>query len=430
MAEDPNKAQEEAKKKQEEQRRLQEEAKTRESSARSAEQANQQATESLKGVNPKKGVEPGKKASGGNDLGKEATDANKAVGQVKGYSQTGAEAAIAENKAVADIGTKPTKLSWSTTSDPYATSIQGRSFRQTSPQEREKGIQGEAEQARDIRRMGQENLKRDSEYLRGAFGIKKDAWNPTNNTKEIIQNLEKQTGIKAGEGTQGLGNYSERDLAKYLSNPQVKTFVDNLKSGTQQIREIAPEKAPARPGEPGYQTDFQQRVAQYKETTKGQRLDTARQPTTTAQRVDPLQPVGSGVRVSAGNLSSRSGPSTRGLRQPGMYDPALGTEGSLQYAKYGNIPTNKPATSPEELKARMAKFEQAGQQNIADSAARAMRPKGAYIGGQFIANQPKNQGGMETDEQRIARREKELGIGRFASKPSYFDDKARGRRII
>lgn len=398
MAEDPNKAQEEAKKKQEEQRRLQEEAKTRESSARSAERANQQATESLK---PQKGVEPGRKvASGGNDLGKEATDANKAVGQVKGYSQTGAERAVEENKAVADIGTKPTKLSWSATTDPYANSIRGRSYRR-----------GEAEQASDIRRMGDENLKKDSEYLQGVFGLKKDAWRPHETTNEIIRNLEKQTGIKAGEGTQGLGSYSERDLAKYLSNPQVKTFVDNLKSGTQQIREIAPEKAPARPGEPGYQTDFQQRVAKYQETTKGQRLDTARgqQPTTTAQRVDPLQRMGGQIMGGTPKMGG-------GVYGPGGY----GAE---------NVLTNRPAKTQQELEQRMAKFEQAGQQNIADSVARTMRPKGAYIGGQFIANQPKNQGG-ETDEQRIARREKELGVGRFASQPSYFDDKSRGRRII
>lgn len=414
MAEDPNKAQEEAKKKQEEQRRLQEEAKkTRESSARSAEQVNQQAIESLR---PPKGVEPGKKvASGGNDLGKEATDANKAVGQVKGYSKTGAEKAIEENKAVAELdGVKANnRLSWSATSDPYATSLYNKSFKQATIEERQKGLRGEAEQARELLRAGQENLKKDAEYLRGALGLKPDMLGKQAGADQIIKSLEKQTGIKASEGTAGLGQYSDRDLAKYMSNPQVKSFVDNLKSGTQQVREIAPEAKPARPGEPGYQTDFQQRVAQYRETTKGNRLDTSRitPAQTTAQRVDPLQPMGGSIM---GGVPKMGG----GVYGPGGY----GAE---------NVPTNRPAKTQQELEQRMAKFEASKDQNIASSVARTAKPKGVYLpGGQFIANQPKTQSGMETDEQRIARREKELGVGRFASKPSYFDDKSRGRRII
>jgi hypothetical protein len=130
-----------------------------------------------------------------------------------------------------------------------------------------------------------------------------------------------------------------------------------------------------------------------------------------------------------------------------MYDPALGTEGSLAYAKYANVPTNKPATSVGELTTRMGALE---KDRMANMEARATRQaqlaagtlkRGATLpGGEFIANQPKQKAGMETDSQRIARRAKEEGVGQFAksnmaksnmvaSTPSYFDDKSRGRRI-
>lgn len=345
------------------------------------------------------------------EASKPKPEAPKKAGEISGSSTNqGGKEGAAKQEESKSVGAK---TSWSASEDPYASSLRGRSFKQGT---------GELEAAKNIRMMGQKNLQKDTEYLQGAFGLKKDTWNPANTTKEIIQNLEKQTGIKAGEGTQGLGNYSESDLAKYLNNPQVKTFVEGLKSGTEQVKQIAPEGRAPRAGEPGYQTDFQQRVAQYKETTKGNRLDTSRATPaqTTAQRVDPLQPMGGQIM---GGIPKMGG----GVYGPGGY----GAE---------KVMTNRPAKTQQELEQRMAKFEQAGapgfgfsssktKQSIVDNRPIQQRPSGAYLpGGQFIANQPK--AGTETDEQRIARREKELGIGRFASKPSYFDDKSRGRRII
>jgi hypothetical protein len=85
-------------------------------------------------------------------------------------------------------------------------------------------------------------------------------------------------------------------------------------------------------------------------------------------------------------------------------------------------------------KDRMANTE-ARATRQAQMAAGTLKRGATLPGGEFIANQPKQKAGMETDTQRIARREKEEGVGRFAgskmmaSTPSYFDDKSRGRRI-
>jgi hypothetical protein len=188
-----------------------------------------------------------------------------------------------------------------------------------------------------------------------------------------------------------------------------------------------------------------------KDTTKGPRLDTRSNANIVSAAKDPLQGLASGIRVKNEKAPEYGGtdplePKTRELRQPGMYDPALGTQGSLAYSKYANVPTNKPATSVEELNSRMGALE---KDRIANADARATRQaqiaagtikRGATLpGGEFIANQPKQKAGMETDAQRIARRAKEEGVGQFAGSAetrrspsqslSYFDDKSRGKRI-
>lgn len=130
-----------------------------------------------------------------------------------------------------------------------------------------------------------------------------------------------------------------------------------------------------------------------------------------------------------------------------MYDSSLGVAGSVTYSKVGDVPTNKPATSVGEFNTRNAALE---QDKTGNEQATALRKAQTSLGtlkqgvtmpnGDFIANSSKKPKiGIETDEQRIARREKEVGVGRFAGgadrrrspsqSPSYFDDKSRGQRI-
>jgi hypothetical protein len=261
-------------------------------------------------------------------------------------------------------------------------------------------------------------------------------------------------------------------MAKLLSTPEVRQYMDSVKLG-----KITPDKMQydTRPlGEQkaqsmsetaarlaGNKTDFSrdvERVASnnstpVKDTTKGPRLDTRSNANTISAARDPLQAQGlaSGIRVKNERAAEYGGadplePTTRGLRQPGTYDPALGTKGSLDYAKYGNVPTNRPATSLGELNSRMGALEKDGMANADAAATRQAKIAAGTLkqgvtmpNGDFIANSPKKKAGIETDDQRIARREKEVGVGRFAGSmetrrspsqsPSYFEDKSRGQRI-
>lgn len=444
MAEDPNKAQEEARKKQEEQRRLQEEAKTRQSNLQTAERTRQQAVEK----SSKKSVveAPG----GSNDIAGEAMAQNRAVGEPSrgekpqtargnekgyGYDTKGNYDPMRAKKEYLQDQKNNLRLE-AFSSDPYATSIFGRSFKQATPEQRNRGEMSEADQAREIRSAGEKNLRTDIDYISQKFGHEvKSGLDRSSQYYNVIKSLEKETGVKA-ESTGGLGQYNARDMAKYMSNPEVKSFVDQAKTGQLDItpveklslREQAIQDAVANKERlANYKTDFQKDVENYQarkasglvDTTKGPRLDTTRQ---TRQTTDPLKPMGGQIM---GGIPKFGG----GVYGPGGY----GAE---------NVMTNRPAKTQQELEQRMAKFNQAhplSDQNIASTAQKIVnrragltddgRAKGAYLpGGQFIASKP--QPGMETDEQRMARREKELGIGRFANKPSYFDDKSRGRRII
>jgi hypothetical protein len=358
--------------------------------------------------------------------------------------------------------------------DPYATRLYGRSFRQATPKQRNSGdFRGTAVEAAELRQAGQQNLKNDVDYLvrqfnvgesRLGLGAMEVGAKNEYQRNEVAKIIQEKTGVKV-EPTGGAGNYSERDMGKLLATPEAKQYMDSVKTGS-----IKPEMRQQPSGTLSEQkaqsmnetaarlannkTDFTKDVERIasgnpnltpvKDTTKGPRLDTRSNANiVSSRRQDPLQSISSNIRVKNeyGGADPLE-PKTRELRKPGMYDPALGTEGSLAYAKYGNVPTNKPATSVGELTTRMGALE---KDRMANTEARATRQakmdagtlkRGATLpGGEFIANQPKQKAGMETDAQRIARREKEEGVGRFAgskmmaSTPSYFDDKSRGRRI-
>jgi len=362
--------------------------------------------------------------------------------------------------------------------DPYATRLYDRSFPQATPAQRNSGdFRGTSVEAAELRQAGQQNLKNDVDFLArqhgvgssrlgfdvGGVGAKNEY-----QRNEVAKILQEKTGVKV-EPTGGLGGYSERDMGKLLATPEVRQYMDSVKTGS-----IKPEMRQQPSGTLSEQkaqsmnetaarlasnkTDFTKDVERIasgnpnltpvKDTTKGPRLDTRSNANiVSSQRQDPLQSISSNIRVKNEQAPEYGGtdplePKTRELRQPGIYDPALGTQGSLAYSKYSNVPTNKPATSVGELTTRMGALE---KDRMANTEARATRQaqmaagtlkRGATLpGGEFIANQPKQKAGMETDTQRIARREKEEGVGRFAgskmmaSTPSYFDDKSRGRRI-
>jgi len=367
--------------------------------------------------------------------------------------------------------------------DPYATRLYDRSFPQATPAQRNSGdFRGTSVEASELRRAGQQNLQNDVDFLarqhgvgpsRHGFDVGGVGAKNEYQRNEVAKILQEKTGVKV-EPTGGLGSYSERDMGKIMATPEVRQYVDSIKTGS-----IKPEMRQQPSGTLSEQkaqsmnetaarlasnkTDFTkdvERVASgnpnltpVKDTTKGPRLDTRSNANiVSSQRQDPLQSIASNIRVKNEQAPEYGGtdplePKTRGLRQPGVYDPALGTEGSLAYAKYSNVPTNKPATSVGELTTRMGALEKDRMANMearatkqAQLAAGTLKRGVTLPGGEFIANQPKQKAGMETDTQRIARREKEEGVGRFAksnmaksnmvaSTPSYFDDKSRGRRI-
>ena len=361
--------------------------------------------------------------------------------------------------------------------DPYANSLQDRSFPQATAYQRNHGqLQGTAVEAQELRQAGRENLKKDVDYLVRQHGIEgskfgiKNSITQDNERNQLAKVLQEKTGVKM-EPSGGLSNYNERDMSKLLSTPEVRQYMDSIKLG-----KITPDKMQYdnRPlGEQKAQsmsetaarlannkTDFTrdvERVASnnstpVKDTTKGPRLDTRSNANIVSAAKDPLQAQGlaSGIRVKNEKAPEYGGtdplePTTRGLRQPGMYDPALGTQGSLAYSKYANVPTNKPAASVEELNSRMGALEKDGMANAdaratrqAQMAAGTLKQGVTMPNGEFIANSPKKKAGLETDDQRIARREKEVGVGRFAGSmetrrspqsPSYFEDKSRGQRI-
>ena len=365
--------------------------------------------------------------------------------------------------------------------DPYANSLQDRSFPQATAYQRNHGeLRGTADEAADLRRAGRQNLQNDVDFLarqhgvgpsRHGFDIGGVGAKQEYQRNEVAKIIQEKTGVKM-EPTGGLGNYSERDMGKILATPEARQYMDSIKLG-----KITPDKMQQPSGTLSEQkaqrmketsdriannkTDYTkdvERVASgnpnltpIKDTTKGPRLDTRSNANIVSAARDPLQGLASGMRVKNEKATEYGGtdplePKTRELRQPGMYDPALGTQGSLAYSKYANVPTNKPATSVEELNSRMGALE---KDRIANADARATRQaqiaagtikRGATLpGGEFIANQPKQKAGMETDAQRIARRAKEEGVGQFAGSAetrrspsqslSYFDDKSRGKRI-
>ncbi len=368
--------------------------------------------------------------------------------------------------------------------DPYANSLQDRSFPQATAYQRNHGqLQGTSVEAQELRQAGRENLKKDTDLLIEKHGIKGSQFytgGPKNfqtidsEREQIAKVIQEKTGVKV-EPTGGAGRYNERDMANLLSKPEARQYVNSIKSGS-----VSPEKMQydTRPlGEQkaqsmsetaarlaGNKTDFSrdvERVASnnstpVKDTTNGPRLDTRSNANIISRRQDPLQAqaLASGIRVKNEQASANGGadplaPTTRGLRQPGTYDPGLGTQGSLDYAKYGkyaDVPTNRPATSLGEFTSRATALEKDGMRNADAAATRQAKIAAGTLkqgvtmpNGDFIANSPKKKAGLETDDQRIARREKEVGVGRFAGSmetrrspsqsPSYFEDKSRGQRI-
>lgn len=464
-AEDAKKA-EEAKRKAEEAKRAAE-AKAAAEKA-SAEKAN--ADKSKASEAPKKQEETKKQES------PQGVSTDTGMGNKSGYGY-GKDGKYDATRAEVDMNNAVSKAN-SFAVDPYATRLYDRSFPQATPAQRNSGdFRGTAVEAAELRQAGQQNLKNDVDFLArqhgvgssrlgfdvGGVGAKNEY-----QRNEVAKILQEKTGVKV-EPTGGLGGYSERDMGKLLATPEVRQYMDSVKTGS-----IKPEMRQQPSGTLSEQkaqsmnetaarlasnkTDFTKDVERIasgnpnltpvKDTTKGPRLDTRSNANiVSSQRQDPLQSISSNIRVKNEQAPEYGGtdplePKTRELRQPGIYDPALGTQGSLAYSKYSNVPTNKPATSVGELTTRMGALE---KDRMANTEARATRQaqmaagtlkRGATLpGGEFIANQPKQKAGMETDTQRIARREKEEGVGRFAgskmmaSTPSYFDDKSRGRRI-
>ena len=471
-AEDAKKKAEEAKRKAEEAKRAAE-AKAAAEKA-SAEKANAEKSEASEA--PQKQEETKKQDA------PQGVSTDTGMGNKSGYGY-GKDGKYNATRAEVDMNNAVSKAN-SFAVDPYATRLYDRSFPQATYAQRNSGdFRGTSVEAAELRQAGQQNLKNDVDFLarqhgvgssRYGFDIGGTSARQEYQRNEVAKILQEKTGVKV-QPTQGAGNYSERDMGKLLATPEVRQYMDSVKTGS-----IKPEMRQQPSGTLSEQkaqsmnetaarlasnkTDFTKDVERIasgnpnltpvKDTTKGPRLDTrsnANIVISSQKRQDPLQSIGSNIRVKNEKASEYGGtdplePKTRELRQPGMYDPALGTQGSLAYAKYANVPTNKPATSVGELTTRMGALE---KDRMANTEARATRQaqiaagtikRGATLpGGEFIANQPKQKAGMETDAQRIARREKEVGVGRFAGSAetrrspsqslSYFDDKSRGRRI-
>ena len=350
--------------------------------------------------------------------------------------------------------------------DPYGNSLYNRSFPQATPRQRNSGdFRGTSVEASELRQAGQENLRKDTDFLNRALGVGSQDMikSKDRDNNALAKVLQEKTGVKM-ESTGGMGQYSDRDLGKMLATPEVRQYMNSIKTG-----DITPEKAPVlsvreqvdqglkatQERLANNKSDFSRDLARYesttKDTTKGPRLDT-RSNSNIVRSQDPLQSIGSNLRVKNERAAEYGGsdplePTTRNLNKPGIYDPSLGTAGSLAYSKVGNVPTNKPATSVGEFNTRTAALE---QDKIGNERATALRQAQASTGklrqgvtmpnGEFLANAPKKPKiGIETDDQRIARREKEVGVGRFAGSMetrrspsqslSYFDDKSRGKRI-
>jgi len=403
MPDPSSQAQEEAKKKQQEeaQRKAQEEAQKK---AQETARAQEAAKQSQKQEESSKRQNPSSPSKGMN------TETARGNQGGYGYNEKGEwdpRRAQAEWKA----DQKRSLMADNFSVDPYANQIRGKSFRQTSPAERNAGVMGEADQARAIRQRGEQNLRTDVDFMSRQFGHEvRSGLDRSRQYSDLVRQLEQKTGVKA-ESTGGLGGYNESDMAKYMATPEVKTYVDQVKLGHESIEPV--EKLSMQDQRikdalankqrlAEYKTDFERDLEGYQQrkslglvqTTKGQRLDTVRS-------TDPYQ------KLQRADTH---------MAQPGGFGTPKTIGGSSD--SYGSVLTNQPAKTAKEYAERKAKFEQIGRETrLAEIEKKRQKAQ------QQMAETPAQ------TEQRIARREKELGIGRFASTPSYFDDKSRGRRI-